>query len=357
VTRVAVCCGVGGTGKTTTAAALALAYAAAGERVVVLTIDPARRLADALGVGELSNTPRLVPLENQAGTLHALMLDRKGTWDEVIRRYASADLAERLLDNRYYKAVSTRLSGSHEYMAVEKLHELTSAGQFDRVVLDTPPTQHVVDFFRAPDRIRGILDRSMLSLILDDTGVRGMATRGALSLIGRLAGERVVSDIREFFELLHELSAGFRERSERVSALLRAPATHYWLVANADAPERNDLIGFLNELRERGMTFAGFLINRVQPTPTGPFPSDEALQQAGAGEPGWEQVSAALSALPAAADARARAHRDAVRQLVLAAGGSPAWLVPEIAGGVRSLDGLRELTRHLPPHAAPFRSA
>lgn len=352
-TKVAVCCGVGGTGKTTTAAALALGYAAAGEHVVVLTIDPARRLADALGIGELGNTPRKVPIASK-GTLHALMLDRKGTWDEVIRTHASADLAQRLLENRYYKAISTRLSGSHEYMAVEKLYELTSTGMFDRIILDTPPTQHVVDFFRAPDRIRGILDRSMLVLILDDSGVRGMATRGALSLVGRLAGDRVVTDIREFFELLRELSAGFRDRSEQVGSLLQSHQTHYWLVANADAPERNDLIGFLGELRERRMTFAGFLVNRVQPIPKGPFPTVEALRAAGAGRPGWDVAVDALRVLPDLAKARADAHRKAIRQLVRDAGGAPAWLVPEIPGGVRSVEGLMDLAHHLPPGAAAF---
>jgi anion-transporting ArsA/GET3 family ATPase len=346
VTRVAVCCGVGGTGKTTTAAALALGYALGGERVVVVTIDPARRLADALGIGALSNQPTPVPIGADHGALHALMLDRKGTWDEVIRRYASADLAERLIANPYYQAVSTRLSGSHEYMAVEKLHELTASGRFDRVVLDTPPTQHVVDFFRAPDRVRGILDRSMLGLLLDDGGVRGFAARGALSLVGRLAGARVVSDIQEFFELLRELSAGFRERSEQVATLLAAPDTAYWLVANAEAPERNDLLGFLGELRERGMSFAGFLVNRVQPDPTGPFPSAEALRKVLD-----EATVEALLALPVTARARAAAHRDAIDKLVREAGGAPAWLVPEIPGGVRTVDGLRELVRYLPPHA------
>jgi arsenite-transporting ATPase len=345
---VSVCCGVGGTGKTTTSAALALGYARAGERVVVLTIDPARRLADALGVGALDNVPREVP--GAEGRLYALMLDRKSTWDEVVRRRADPDVLERLLANRYYRAVSTRLTGSHEYMAIEKLHELAVEGGFDRVVVDTPPTQNVVDFFRAPDRVRGLLDRSMLSMLIEPSGMRGVATRGALALVARLAGERVLGEIREFFELIQEMSGGIRERSEVVSELLRSPDTAYWLVTDAGAPERNDLLGFLAELRERGMSFAGFLVNRVQTEPRGPFPDAAALRAAGAGRPGWDDAVEALLALPDATRARARGHREAVRELIRRAGGAPAWLIPEIPGGVRSLAGLAELTEHLPPN-------
>lgn len=355
MTRVSVCCGVGGTGKTTTAAALAVAWARSGEKVVVLTIDPARRLADALGVGALDNVPRPVPLTDARGELHALMLDRKGTWDEVIRRRASPETAEKLFANRYYRAVSTRLSGSHEYMAVEKLHELVTEGGYDRVVVDTPPTQHVVDFFRAPDRVRGILDRSLLKLLIDPSGsLGGIAARGALSIVNRLAGDRVLGEIREFFELLNEMSTGFRERSERVADLLRSPDTAYWLVADANAPERNDLLGFLEELRGREMVFAGFLINRVQADPVGTIPSKAALLAAGPDVVGWPAAVDAILALPRSARALAEAHRTAIGELVKAAGGAPAWLVPEIPGGVRSIEGLTEIARHLPPTPPRF---
>lgn len=351
MTRVSVCCGVGGTGKTTTAAALAVAYACSGERVVVLTIDPARRLADALGVGALDNVPRRVPLQDAAGELHALMLDRKGTWDEVIRRRAKPATVERLLVNRYYRAVSTRLSGSHEYMAVEKLHELVVEGGYDRVVVDTPPTQHVVDFFRAPDRVQGILDRSLLKLLIDPSAsLGGIAARGALSIVSRLAGDRVLGEIREFFELISEMSAGFRERSELIATLLRSPDTTYWLVADANAPERNDLLGFLEELRGREMSFAGFLVNRVQSEPVGTIPSKESLLAGGTDIEGWPAAVDAILALPRSARALAQAHRAAIAELVREAGGAPAWLVPEIPGGVRSIAGLTEIARHLPPN-------
>ena len=350
--KVAVCCGVGGTGKTTISAALAIGWARAGERVVVLTIDPARRLADALGIGALDNQPRTVALPDPgAGRLDALMLDRKGTWDQVIAKHAREETARRLMGNRYYRAVSTRLSGSHEYMAVEKLHELATSGAYDRIVVDTPPTQHVVDFFRAPDRVRGILDRSMLRMLIDPGGsLRGTAARGALSVVSRLAGDRVLGDIREFFELISEMSAGFRERSEAVSAILTSPETAYWLVTDANAPDRNDLLGFLQEIRDREMTFAGFLVNRSEREPTGPFPTRADLAPLLGGlENGEAAVEAALK-LPVAARARAARQQHAVAGLVERADGAPAWRVPEVPGGVRSVEGLIALSASLPPN-------
>ncbi len=343
--RVDICCGVGGTGKTTTSAALALAAARNGERVVVLTIDPARRLADALGLDTLGNEPRPVAFGGP-GTLDALMLDRKRTWDALVRRHASEDTADKLMANPYYRAVTTRLSGSQEYMAVEKLHELAVEGHWDRVVLDTPPAQHVLDFFQAPERIQNILDRSMLRAILEPgTGLRAAATRHALGLVERIAGEGVMGDIREFFGLMSELSAGFRERSQSVAELLHGPSCRYWLVSDADAPERNDLLGFLEVLRTEGMQFGGFLVNRVQPVPMGTLPSPEALREAVGPE-----VAEALLALPERAKARAYGHRDAARALARAAGGAPVWMVPERVGGVKDTDDLLALAPHLPPN-------
>ena len=356
MTRIAVCCGVGGTGKTTTSAALAASYAKAGYRVVVLTIDPARRLADALGVEQLDNEPRAVPLPGASGRLSALMLDRKGTWDAVIRARARPETARALLQNPYYQAVSTRLSGSHEYMAVEKLHDLVNCGEYDIIVVDTPPTQHVVDFFRAPERVRQILDRSLLTALFEPSGFRGVATRGALAIVQRLAGDRVMGEIRGFFELIGELSVGFRERSATIEAMLASEQTQYWLVAHADAPERNDLLGFLGELRERGMTFAGFLVNRVQTEEEGPFPSPEVLREAGQHLPDWPLAVEAMLNLPERAKARAKRHRTAIEALVNEAGGAPAWGVPDVPGGIRSVEGLLGLSDVLPPNAPPIAS-
>jgi len=352
MTKVALCCGVGGTGKTTLSAALALSFARAGERVVVVTIDPARRLADALGVEALDNEPRAVDIGGP-GTLHALMLDRKATWDEVVRRHASPGTAERLLANRYYRALSTRLSGSHEYMAVEKLHDLVGEGRWDRVVVDTPPTEHAIDFFRAPERVRAILDRSMLRILVDPgSSISGVAARAALAILHRVAGEGVMGDLRDFFTLVGAMSSGFRERAAQVAAVLGSSATRTWLVTDADAPDRDDLLGFLEELRSRRMTFAGFFVNRLQAVPTGPFPAERDLLAADPGIAGWTEIVAELAALPIRARDRAAAQRQATTAFVREAGGAPAWLVPELPGGVRTIDGLSALAAHLPPRPA-----
>jgi len=348
-----VCCGVGGTGKTTTSAAFALAQARAGRRVAVITIDPARRLADALGIDVLDNEPRRIELD-APGSLSALMLDRKGTWDALVRARASPNTAERLLANPYYQAVSTRLSGSHEYMAVERLYDLVYDGDFDVVVVDTPPTQHVVDFFQAPDRVRRILDRSLLSGLFDPQRFVGPAARGAFALIERLAGQGVMGDIRTFFTLFSEISHTFRERSADVAELLRSDQTRYWLVANAKAPERNDLLGFLGELEERKMRFAGFLVNRVVPTPQGPFPDEAALLGVADAPEGWAAVVPRLAQLPTEAIARAHDQDARIDRLIAKAGGAAAWFLPDLPDGVRSLDGLQGLAERLPP-APPAR--
>lgn len=356
MTEVLVCCGVGGTGKTTTAAALAAAHAARGKRTVVLTIDPAKRLASALGV-TLGNDP--TPIQGlealvgpRAAELAGLMLDRKGTWDTLIRRHARDPAhAARLLANRYYRSVATRLTGSHEYMAVEKLYDLVHGGDWDLVVLDTPPTQHVVEFFEAPERIDALLDRGAVASVLRPRGgLVGAATRGALSTIQRLAGDQVMTGITEFFELFGELSDGLRARSAAVSKLLRSPSTRFLLVTDAAAPERSDALGFLAELERREMHFAGFLLNRAAPRATFTRPlRAEDLQCPDGFEGDWSAWCAALLHVPEVAGERARAHRKNARALHQRAPRSPIWLIPEVPGGVQSLGGLLQLADALPP--------
>ncbi len=283
MTRVEVCCGMGGVGKTTTAAALGLGLALQGEQVAVLTIDPARRLADALGVRLLGNRPAPVDLTllgyGGSGTLHALMLDRKATWDEVIHRFSpTREAAERLLDNRYYQAVSTRLTGSHEYMATEKLYDLVSAELWDVVVIDTPPAQQTVEFFRAPERVRRVFDQRVLDVLINPgRGLVSRATRRLVDLIRHLAGESVMRDISEFFTLMSGLSSGFRERHRAVHDLLHSARTGFYLVTSARNPQRQDTLDFLVELSRRGMTFRGFLVNRTTDAPGLQLPLDQAL--------------------------------------------------------------------------------
>lgn len=345
-----VCCGVGGTGKTTTAAALAVGLAYRGQRVVVLTIDPARRLADALGLDALGNQPNRVALPDAPGELHALMLDRKATFDQVIRRFAGdGDRSERILENRYYRAVSTRLTGSHEYMALEKLHQLVSDGGWDAIVVDTPPARHVLDFFEAPARVQHVFDRSMIGgLIQPGDGFFSGAGNAAMGVIQRLAGDRVVADISEFFTLVQDIGPGIRARSAEVARFLASDQTRYWLVASADAPERNDLAGFLATLRSRSMVLGGFLINRCTAEPPAEMPAD------------WPNLPVDDDA--AWRDALGRLLRDerrryasqwaAAHRLSVRGGGAPVWMVPDLADELRTTAGLERLSRSLPPNPA-----
>lgn len=348
--KVLVCCGVGGTGKTTTAAALGVAHAAAGDRTVVLTIDPARRLADALGI-QLSNEPTEVPA---APGLSALMLDRAATWNDVVRRFSTDEAhAERLFQNRYFRAVATRLTGSHEYMAIEKLHELVSSGNYDLVVVDTPPAQHVLDFFRAPERVRALLDSGGIQSLLRPRGVMSFAASGALKIVEQIAGDGVMADVREFFDLIAQLSESFAEHSDAVAELLVSEHTRYLLVTDASAPERSDVLGFLEELRTRGMQFAGFLVNRTAPRVKAreipsELPLPDGLDASVGGDwPAWED---ALLKIPLRAKQRVEAHAQATERLRRHARGAPIWRVPEIPGGITDLEGLLQLRAFLPPN-------
>ena len=352
MTEVVVCCGVGGTGKTTTAAALGVAAALSGRRAVVLTIDPARRLADALGLASLGNDPAPVVVPGATGSLHALMLDRKGTWDAVVKRFSpSEEDATALLENRYYKAVSTRLTGSHEYMAIEKLYALVEAERWDLVVVDTPPARHVLDFFSAPDRVARLLDQSVLGVLTQPRrGLFGGATRRAVEVIERVAGDAVMGDIAEFFRLFSGLSAGFRDRAGATSRLLRSSRTRYYLVANANAPERNDLLGFLETLRTEEMQFAGFLVNRTAPRVDGDVERPLPATVEGLSDAQWGRWQRALAALPERRRRLRRLHLQRTRALVQAAGGAPAWLIPELDEAPRDVEGLARLARSLPPN-------
>ena len=357
-TRVIVCGGVGGVGKTTLAAALGVGLALAGERVVVLTIDPARRLADALGLPELGNQPTQVALPEGGGRLDALMLDRKATWDESVRALSSSpEHAEKVLGNRYYQTMSTRLTGSHEYMATEKLYQLVSAGTWDVVVLDTPPTQHTLEFFNAPKRMSRILDGTMVRMLSSSGGgLLSGATRRVAGVIERLAGAQVLGDIREFFSLVSDLSEGFRSRSAEVHTLLHSERTEFFLVTSAAAPDRADALTFLAELERRKMRFSGFLVNRVRASPVlsrALTASDFPSAPDGVSAEEWTTLVAALGRLPELEADEARLHDQAIAELS-ASGRAALWTVPDLPDGIRSLDGLARMATYLPP-AAPAR--
>lgn len=351
MTEVCIVAGVGGAGKTTTAAALGVAHARAGRRVVVLTIDPARRLADALGLAHLGNTPQAIDLDLPEGArLDALMLDRKATWDDVIQRHAGTpELAARLLANPYYAALSTRLTGGHEYMATEKLHALATDGTWDLVIVDTPPSQHALDFFRAPERIQRILDQRLIGALLGrGGGLLGLATRQVVGVVRRLAGDKVLADLTEFFGLVSELSEGFRTRGAEVQDLLRADSTRYLLVANAAAPRADDLLEFLAALREGHQRFEGFVLNRVlDPLPATPDAVEAALQRPDG------DLGVAVDRVLATLRTRARdaTRHEHLAKLLRERSGAPVWRVPDVGGGIADLSGLVDLATHLPPNA------
>jgi anion-transporting ArsA/GET3 family ATPase len=347
-TRVIVCCGSGGVGKTTTSAALALSLAQEGHRVAVLTIDPARRLADSLGIGPLSNEPQRVPLEGMH--LDAMMLDMKATWDGVIRRFSpSEETRDRILANRYYQLASTRLAGSHEFMAMQRLYELAESDNYDVVLLDTPPSRHALEFLQAPRRLSGLFDEGVMTWISMPKNSRGLKAlqRGSEVVSGileRLLGGSTIREIAQFFDSMQGLWVGFQDRSNAVQELLRGPNTQFLLVTTPAPAARAEAVAFLELLREDGLPFGGFLVNRVTPEPSQP---DLGPVPEGVDPVTWQTVQAGLERAYAVWSSVARTERqwlEALRQ-----GTEKTWLIPEQARDVHSLAALRECALHLPP--------
>ncbi len=266
---IVICCGSGGAGKTTTSAAIALAGALAGLRTCVVTIDPARRLADALGVGLLTNEPKRIE-GSWSGELYAVMLDAKRTFDDLVERYsAGPDQAERILSNRLYRNLTSALSGTQEYMAAEKLYELNASGAFDLVVVDTPPTRNALDFLDAPGRLTRFLENRVFRLLLMPTRMSlkalTVATQALLRTISKVAGAEIVEDAMAFFRAFEGMEEGFRERARGVEALLSDPGTAFLLVA---VPRRDSVAEarfFADRLAEAHQPVAALVVNRLHP--------------------------------------------------------------------------------------------
>lgn len=358
-TRVVLCCGTGGVGKTTTAAALGVAWTLAGKRVIVMTIDPARRLADALGLVGLDNTPRKVTLDGldlpEGASLHALMLDRKSTFDESVRSLSEdPESAARLLENRYYRAVSTRLTGSHEYMATEKLFELATSGDYDMIVVDTPPSQHAIEFFHAPERVQRLFEGPVVRrLVNPGRGLTGGGTRRVLKWILSLVGRQVVDDIGEFFRLMSTASQGFASHGKEVGRLLRSSQTNLLLVTSPARAARDGALGFLEQARADGLRVDGFVLNRYVDGSNTDDTTWRRTPPPGVRAPDWEAWLDALEAQAHRQDAISARHANAALELSEAAAGAPVWALPYIADGLRSAAGLADLAAHLPPGAEP----
>src|SRR6478752_4437739 len=283
--RVVVCCGAGGVGKTTTAAAMALRAAEYGRTVVVLTIDPTKRLAQALGIESLGNNPQRVPLAPEvSGELHAMMLDMRRTFDEMVLQYSSdAERAQEILDNQFYQTVATSLAGTQEYMAMEKLGQLLGEDRWDLVVVDTPPSRNALDFLDAPKRLGGFMDSRLWKLLLGPGRGIGKLVSGAMGLAMRalstVLGSQMLSDAAAFVQSLDATFGGFREKADRTYELLKRRGTQFVVVSAAEPDALREASFFVDRLSQEHMPLAGLILNRTHPTLCG-LHADKASEAA-----------------------------------------------------------------------------
>jgi len=274
--RICICAGSGGVGKTTTSAAIAAGMATRGKKVAVLTIDPAKRLADSLGLSELGNTERQVDpsLFEEAwgdpgeGELWAMTLDSKATFDEVVREHAPDDATrDRILSNRIYQQLSAALAGSQEYMAMEKLYEIHAEGRYDLLVLDTPPTRNALDFLDAPKRLTQFIEGRALQVFMKPTGfgmrVFGRGTSLMFSVLRKITGVDLLEDLAEFFQAFSGMVGGFRERARRVNELLSDSQTSFLVVCGPQDEPISEAVYFHGKLAEAEMPFGGVIVNKV----------------------------------------------------------------------------------------------
>ena len=357
--RVLICCGSGGVGKTTIAAVLALEGARQGRNTCVITIDPAKRLADALGLEDLSDTPSGIPCERwdddesaaPGGALSALMLDTKSTFDRLVTaNAATADQAQRILDNRFYRNVSGALGGTQEYMAMEKLHELHDGGDFDLIVIDTPPTRHALDFLDAPRRLLRLLDNRIFRMLMMPTRaylkVASVAVQTFLRTVARVVGSEAIDDVVAFFRAFEGMEAGFRDRALAVEALLAAPETGFVLVTSPRRDAMEEAQFFARQLDRNHQTIDALIVNRVHPSfgdeaPAGLRAAAGELARA-ADDPAARTLAELYANL---ADFREiaeleRVHVDGVQARV---GASVAAFVPYLARDVYDFAALREI--------------
>ena len=281
--RVVVTCGPGGVGKTTCAAALGVAVARTTERrVLVVTIDPARRLADALGLSSIGNDATKVEGFVGRGELSVAMLDTKASWDALIRRHAPDDsTAQRILRNTLYQNITGRFIQSHDYIAMERLHEFVEEDCYDLIVVDTPPTRNALDFLDAPSRMAEFFSSRLLRWLIAPTrsGVVGFAARPFSQIADRILGGQFVRDITEFFLLLNTMYAGFVQRAREVQVLLEMPSTVFVVVSTLESVPVAEATFFVDELRHRKLSVGGWILNRVLPTTLSDPRLDEALEE------------------------------------------------------------------------------
>ena len=357
-TRIIVCCGAGGVGKTTTAAALGLRAAEQGRQVVVLTIDPARRLAQSLGLTSLDNTPRPVKgIDDSAGgSLDAMMLDMKRTFDEVVQLHSTPEKAEQILANPFYQAVSSSFAGTQEYMAMEKLGQLRARadkdGSWDLIIVDTPPSRSALDFLDAPKRLGSFLDGRFIRLLSAPAKAGGRAYLKVFSAgvgvvtqtMNKVLGAQVLTDVQTFVAALDTMFGGFRERAEATYSLLQEGGTAFLVVA---APERDALREasfFVDRLAEEQMPLTGVVINRMYAVQAPGLSSGRALaaaeQLAEEGSPSTKVAEGLLRVHAARAEVATR-HQGLARRFSAGHPGIPVVQVAAAAEDIHDLEGLR----------------
>ena len=396
-TRIIVCCGSGGVGKTTIAAAAGLRAAERGRHVVVLTVDPARRLAQSMGLSSLDNTPRLVPgvhtagpgdgnhenWDNTAGSadsrsegaggtagsgsrpvgsagaaggsLHAMMLDMKRTFDEIVEAHADPDRAAQILANPFYQSLSSSFAGTQEYMAMEKLGQLRRADEWDLIVVDTPPSRSALDFLDAPQRLGRFLDGRLLRLLVAPAKLGGRTGLKVLNVgfgmvtgvITKIIGSQLLRDVQTFVSAMDTMFGGFRERAEYTYRLLRAPGTAFLVIAAPEQDALREASYFVERLERDGMPLAGLIVNRVHRSPAARLSVARSLAAAESlqGQPESDSSNLAITAL--------RLHAERMRQAAserrLAEGFSaahplvPVSQIPAQPDDVHDLDGLRTI--------------
>jgi anion-transporting ArsA/GET3 family ATPase len=359
---VIICCGSGGVGKTTTAAVIGLEAARLGRRAVVVTIDPARRLADALGLPDgLASEPQRIELDSSAlgepshdpaGELWAMMLDTAATFDGIVRSQAESDeQVERILNNAFYRNIAGALSGTQEYMAAETLHALHADERFDLVVVDTPPSRNALDFLDAPGVLSRFLDHRLFKLLMLPTkgGLKfiSTATQPLLRAVGKVVGSDVLADSVAFFQAFAGMETGFRERADDVIALIRAPETSFVVVASAHHDTIGEAVWFVEQLAAQGVDVTAAIVNRAHPL-FGAGSSDDAAAaaEAAVGDPAlgalWRNV----------ADLRMLRERelDVIEPLATSVGSDRVVVLPLLDRDVHDLAGLHAMGAHLFDH-------
>ena len=372
--RVVVCVGSGGVGKTTTSAVMALDAAIEGQRALVLTIDPARRLANSLGVSKLDNEPRQIPLEQfrevgiePRGELWAMMLDMKQSYDKLVNRYApDADAKRSILRNRFYQYFSTSLAGTQEYAAAERLYEIYTEGDWDLVVLDTPPTTHALDFLEAPNRLVDAIDNRAMQWIYSRPGrlsssLLGVGTGYVLKTLGKLAGGEMLTELSNFLRAFSTLFGGFKERAARVRELMTSDISTFVVVCAPNRASVDEALYFYDRLGAEQAHVGGFVVNRVHPSwvppqelsyPVGQLAGELAALGGQLGEADQETRRALAERLrdnAAQLQVVADLDRLSIQRLAqrIGRGQLPVVPVPYFSRDIHSLEGLDHVRRAL----------